>query len=221
MAENFCKEHRQEWFKRGKMKGFAHPMLDEDGNPTGEWCNKPKDSPVESVHEDKNPEAKMPGERFTQDPEKQRSIERQTSIQMAIDLCKAEGGRHELSSICLTAEYIYQWISKGTIPPKLEQMPPKSTTETLKEKTNVSAPTTTSDEDFEKLGRTEVEKVQSQKKPERDPKTIKNSTGLFKACKEDFGLAPQEVLKELDVTSTSELTDLPEAYVAISKKHGK
>ena len=30
------------WFKKGKMKGFAHPILDEDGEPTGEWCNEPK-----------------------------------------------------------------------------------------------------------------------------------------------------------------------------------
>jgi len=42
MAEHWCKEHQMTWFKKGKMKGYAHPILDEDGEPTGEWCNEPK-----------------------------------------------------------------------------------------------------------------------------------------------------------------------------------
>lgn len=43
MAEHWCKEHKQVFFKKGNMKGFAHPILDEEGEPTGDWCNEPKD----------------------------------------------------------------------------------------------------------------------------------------------------------------------------------
>ena len=33
-----CKEHDTEWFKRGKMRGYAHPIEGSDG-----WCNMPED----------------------------------------------------------------------------------------------------------------------------------------------------------------------------------
>ena len=33
-----CKEHGTEWFKRGKMRGYAHPIEGSDG-----WCNMPED----------------------------------------------------------------------------------------------------------------------------------------------------------------------------------
>lgn len=42
MAENFCSEHQSVWFKKGKMRGFAHPIKDESGNDTGQWCNRPE-----------------------------------------------------------------------------------------------------------------------------------------------------------------------------------
>lgn len=42
MAEHWCKEHQTTWFKKGKMKNYAHPILDEDGEPTGKWCNEPE-----------------------------------------------------------------------------------------------------------------------------------------------------------------------------------
>ena len=39
----WCPLHDTEWFKRGKMPGFAHPMADH-GGVDGEWCNQPKDN---------------------------------------------------------------------------------------------------------------------------------------------------------------------------------
>lgn len=36
-SENFCKEHKVMWFKRGQMKNYAHTIGE------GIWCNKPKD----------------------------------------------------------------------------------------------------------------------------------------------------------------------------------
>ena len=40
MTEHFCGIHKTEFFKRGKMRGFAHPIKDENGEDTGEWCNE-------------------------------------------------------------------------------------------------------------------------------------------------------------------------------------
>lgn len=49
MAEHWCSEHKEVWFRKGAMKGFAHPIKDDEGNQTyGEdekalWCNEPKE----------------------------------------------------------------------------------------------------------------------------------------------------------------------------------
>ncbi len=40
----FCQEHQTEWFKRGKMPGYAHPI-----GETGKWCPMPSDKPAEAV----------------------------------------------------------------------------------------------------------------------------------------------------------------------------
>ena len=40
MAEShYCTEHQVAFFKRGKMKGFAHPI---EGTDPTEWCNEDK-----------------------------------------------------------------------------------------------------------------------------------------------------------------------------------
>lgn len=52
---------------------------------------------------------------------------------------------------------------------------------------------------------------------ERDPLTIKTYTQLCKACNEDFGMQPNQVLKELNVNLQSEITQtMPDCYVAIA-----
>ena len=51
----------------------------------------------------------------------------------------------------------------------------------------------------------------------REPNTIKTTTELYKACFADFGLQPNECLKELNINKWSELVDTPqEAYKKIS-----
>lgn len=35
--DNYCSEHETVWFKKGSMRGYAHPL---EG---GGWCNRPKD----------------------------------------------------------------------------------------------------------------------------------------------------------------------------------
>jgi len=78
MAEHWCKEHQMAWFKKGKMRGYAHPILDEDGEKTDNWCNEPK-SEVES----KPPESPRSGS--TND-----SIESQVAFKGMIELIVAD-----------------------------------------------------------------------------------------------------------------------------------
>ena len=38
-SKYYCKEHDTDWFKRGKMRGYAHPI-----GETGKWCNMPEEA---------------------------------------------------------------------------------------------------------------------------------------------------------------------------------
>ena len=42
---HYCSKHDVTFFKKGKMRGYAHPVKDDEGNDTGEWCNE--DTPPE------------------------------------------------------------------------------------------------------------------------------------------------------------------------------
>jgi len=47
-SKYYCKEHDTDWFKRGKMRGYAHPI-----GETGQWCNMPEEPEViEQVPDD-------------------------------------------------------------------------------------------------------------------------------------------------------------------------
>ena len=39
-SEHYCEKHGVEWFMKGKMKNYAHPIEGESG-----WCNMPKETP--------------------------------------------------------------------------------------------------------------------------------------------------------------------------------
>jgi len=39
---HWCDLHDCVFFKKGKMQNYAHPIVDEQGNKTGEWCNEPE-----------------------------------------------------------------------------------------------------------------------------------------------------------------------------------
>tara|TARA_Y100001963_G_scaffold68030_1_gene94788 strand:- start:73 stop:861 length:789 start_codon:yes stop_codon:yes gene_type:complete len=43
----WCPLHDTEWFKKGNMPGFAHPMADH-GGVDGQWCNQPVDGLTEA-----------------------------------------------------------------------------------------------------------------------------------------------------------------------------
>jgi len=46
-------------------------------------------------------------------------------------------------------------------------------------------------------------------KPQRDPETVKSLADLFKACHNDFGMQPKQVVKELGYSSQSDITETP------------
>ena len=50
MAEYYCSEHQTPFFKRGRMRGFAHPI-----GGTGKWCNMPDDQEPEEEEEAPEP----------------------------------------------------------------------------------------------------------------------------------------------------------------------
>jgi phage recombination protein Bet len=57
-------------------------------------------------------------------------------------------------------------------------------------------------------------------KPKRDPSTIKTIQDLYKACHEDWGLQPKDVLKELGISSQSDIADTPaNCYRQIAAVH--
>jgi hypothetical protein len=59
---------------------------------------------------------------------------------------------------------------------------------------------------------------QAHPKPKRDPTAVKTMSELYRACHEDFGMQPAEVLRELGVRSQMELTDLPsELYARVAE----
>jgi hypothetical protein len=39
-GEHWCEKHQTHFFKKGKMKSYAHPIKDKNGNDTGEWCHE-------------------------------------------------------------------------------------------------------------------------------------------------------------------------------------
>ncbi len=55
--ENYCAEHETVWFKRGKMRNFAHPVNDGSGG----WCNRPSQQPPDHPTEATEPVSEPQG----------------------------------------------------------------------------------------------------------------------------------------------------------------
>lgn len=60
-TEHWCSVHNTAFFKKGKMKNYAHPI-----EGTDEWCNEPQDIEPEPLQDEKKPE-KAPASTKTQD----------------------------------------------------------------------------------------------------------------------------------------------------------
>jgi len=119
MAEHWCKEHQQEFKRKGKDGKFwySHPVVDEDGEPTGAWCNEPKDdspaktSPPSGGEMSKEEWAER--ERWTR-----KSIERQKALDVAKDwsIAKLNAGDKVTSYTVLTVAKLFEsYIENGVV----------------------------------------------------------------------------------------------------------
>lgn len=131
-------------------------------------------------------------------PENIQSIEAQTAFKGAIELIVAGKADKELESLA------NQWAKQ-----RLGFPVPIKEAAGLKEKKTPSA------------AEKEVEEIDfNQTKYKRDPSTIKNVSGLWKACSEDFGLSPKGVQEILGVKSYTEIADVQDAYRKVAAKNG-
>ena len=105
--ENWCEKHQAQWFKKGRMKGYAHPIGD-----TGQWCNMSEEeaahpstydnvplvkeavnlgAEVESVSPKPSGSSEMSKEDWAEkEAIKRRSIERQSALYAAKDIAVAK-----------------------------------------------------------------------------------------------------------------------------------
>ncbi len=81
MSKHYCAIHDTPYFKKGKMKGYAHPITDDDGENTGEWCN-------EAEQEEKTQATAKTGKEATarESPARQASIEAQNAYTGIVSL---------------------------------------------------------------------------------------------------------------------------------------
>jgi len=110
MAEHWCKEHQTVWFKKGKMKGYAHPIKDAEGEDTDKWCNEPKEEAEEK------PAPKR-------DSSTNASIEAQVAVKAVVELIVASKIDAQSPEVQATRNWIMSklgnWSSMGS-PPETE-----------------------------------------------------------------------------------------------------
>ena len=103
--EHYCTIHDCEYFKTGKMRGYAHPI--KDGDELLGWCNE-KATP-DTLQE---PPPRVP---LKADPTRL-SIERQTSLKAATDFAIAQlqnGTEVNSSGIILVAALFEAYLATG------------------------------------------------------------------------------------------------------------
>lgn len=110
MAGHYCVIHGTPYFKKGKMKGYAHPIKDADGEDTGEWCNE-EEAP-EAPQSKSSPQ--------TRSSDTNSSIESQVAVKAIVELVVA--GKVNVESLLFhTAENwimskLSSWSSMGDAP---------------------------------------------------------------------------------------------------------
>lgn len=98
---HYCNEHKTPFFKKGKMRRYAHPIKDADGNDTGEWCNEPEGQT----------EVEKQGKPFTYSPEKSASIETQVAVKATTDLWIADKFKADDKEVQLLRDWIMVHLS--------------------------------------------------------------------------------------------------------------
>ncbi len=117
--EFYCRTHKTVWFKRGKMRGYAHPIGD-----SGEWCNMPEvaDGPDSCAEKAAViPPAQPIPERIDTS---YRSIERRIALEQAVELSGyyiAKGEKVGTRAILLEARAFAAWLADDIVPEKPEK----------------------------------------------------------------------------------------------------
>ncbi len=116
MSNHYCKEHEAVFFKKGKMRGYAHPIKDEDGD--GEWHNEPEEG-GDPMPED----TPMETGQYKADPAKTQSIERQSALKSAVAWCsiKVQAGQDLRSvDVIICATLFESYLTNGATVNKKE-----------------------------------------------------------------------------------------------------
>ena len=107
MADHYCSTHQTVFFKRGKMRGYAHPVKDESGEDTGVWCNEevmekvknlPPGKPAGLLPEHQEVIDKARESVRTYDPTR-KSIERQTALKASTEISVAKIAKDKETSL--------------------------------------------------------------------------------------------------------------------------
>ena len=110
----FCTEHQAVFFKKGKMKGHAHPIGD-----TGNWCNMPEGQDEVELPEETQTESK-----YKADPDKITSIEKQSALKSAVTWCgiKVQGGQDLRTVDVITCAVMFEgYLKSGAVTKKTDK----------------------------------------------------------------------------------------------------
>ncbi len=112
MADHYCMEHHTVFFKKGGMRGFAHPI---DG---GGWCNE-EGGETNALEGTKPPEQRAakdePDTGRPVDPTR-KSIERQTSLKSAVEWCMSQnvaGKDLKVTDVIAAASLFESYLENG------------------------------------------------------------------------------------------------------------
>ena len=116
MSEHWCPIHKTPFFKKGNMKGYAHPIKDAEGNTTG-WCNEDQ-LPSNPDHIVKKGEPVAEKFEPAINQQKQNSIEIQNAVNNIVALWvggkldEMKGaGRLKMAVKLYLEEKVYRWIA--------------------------------------------------------------------------------------------------------------
>ncbi len=201
MTGKICPVHKVPFkkFTKGDQEWYAHKQGDV-------WCNEAKvvkqqtevdPDGDDNLFTDEEVPIKPVDNRFKADPEKQASIEKQNAFSGMIALMVSGVIKRNEP---LGTDIINYGLQKLGIPiGKQYDVPKKEIEKALASSQSQIEPP-----------------AQEVLKPKRDLPLIKTGNDLFKACKVDFGIVPQVVLKTLNVESTTEIKDMVGAYNTIA-----
>ena len=119
MTEHYCSKHGKVFFKKGKMRGYAHPIQDENGEDTGEWCNEdaeevaklPAQKPISPPLQEGEP---TPEQLRPFDPTR-KSIERQTALKASVEWCIAKHNTEPIKTemVVIVASLFESYLENG------------------------------------------------------------------------------------------------------------